>query len=379
MDNSFFDEQSEHSLIKSRIVSKYFNAWANVMLSVVKRKPPGDQHLAYADLFAGPGIYGDQNKSTPLMVLDTVLNNPDLCSRIHILFNDKNKENIEKLKITIDSIPNINKLEYPITYWCEEVGDEVAKKFERKKMVPTFFFVDPWGYKGLSLNLISSIIKDWGCDCVLFFNYNRISIGITNDMVKRNLVSIFGEKQYHSVREAYEYTTSPEEREIIVVEALCEALRNNGTRYVLPFRFKKDNGNRTSHHLIFISKHFLGYDIMKEIMAKESSESAEGVAKFEYNPRNHYSKQGSLLDMLTRPLEDLRNMLLKEYAGKTIDFMHLYETHSVDKPYIRKNYKEVLRKLYDDGLINAEKPKDHKPPKKGSFSDEMRITFGVKK
>src|SRR5207248_10024637 len=41
----------------------------------------------------------------------------------------------------------------------------------------TFLFVDPFGYKGLSLQLVNSVIKDWGCDCVFFFNYNRISMG----------------------------------------------------------------------------------------------------------------------------------------------------------------------------------------------------------
>ncbi|WP_371136977.1 hypothetical protein [Candidatus Arthromitus sp. SFB-rat-Yit] len=56
--------------------------------------------------------------------------------------------------------------------------------------------------------------------------------------------------------------------------------------------------------------------------------------------------------------------------------MTLYEEHSVDRPYIKKNYKEVLRMMFEMGLISAVNPKTNKPPRKGSFSDEMRITFG---
>ena len=41
-----------------------------------------------------------------------------------------------------------------------------------------------------------------------------------------------------------------------------------------------------------------------------------------------------------------------------------------------KNYKEVLRMMFEMGLISAVNPKTNKPPRKGSFSDEMRITFG---
>jgi len=32
-DNNFFEEQQEQSLVKSTIVSKYFDIWANVIIS----------------------------------------------------------------------------------------------------------------------------------------------------------------------------------------------------------------------------------------------------------------------------------------------------------------------------------------------------------
>jgi len=69
-------------------------------------------------------------------------------------------------------------------------------------------------------------------------------------------------------------------------------------------------------------------------------------------------------------------MLLQQYAGNTVDFNELYEEHSVDKPYIRKNYKEVLKALLADGRITAVHAKTDKPPRNGTFSNDMRITFG---
>jgi three-Cys-motif partner protein len=376
MSANFFQEQREQSLIKTRIVSKYFSAWANVILNAQKRFPHHSQRMAYIDLFAGPGRYDDQSKSTPLLVLDTILANQDLSNRMVTLFNDKDTTNVRNLKSAIAQLPNIDQLKFAPQFFNEEVGDEIAKMFNNTNLVPTFFFVDPWGYKGLSLNLVSSIIKDWGCDCVFFFNYNRINMGVNNDAIEQHMVSIFGEEQLNTVRRECEKANMPAAREIIVVQALCEALKNNGSRFVLPFRFRSDDGNRTSHHLIFISKNFRGYDIMKKIMAQESSDATGGVANFEYNPRDAHYRQGSLFDMLSRPLDDLRGMLLADYRGQTIDFKELYESHSVDRPYIRKNYKEVLRELFDEGLIIAENPKTHNPPRKGTFSDEMRISFG---
>ncbi|WFF71821.1 three-Cys-motif partner protein TcmP [Proteiniclasticum sp. QWL-01] len=376
MNNEFFQEQREQSIIKARIVSKYFSTWASIILATQKRYPQHAQRMAYIDLFAGPGRYDDQSKSTPLLVLETILSNPDLTSRMVTLFNDKDAANIESLKTAIAQVPGIKKLKYAPSFYNEEVGDEIAKMFSSKSIVPTFFFVDPWGYKGLSLNLVSSIIKDWGCDCVFFFNYNRVNMGVNNDAIKQHMASLFGGERLDELRNQLLDTLTTDEREVIVVQELCDALRQNGSRFVLPFRFKNNNGARTSHHLIFLSKNFRGYEIMKEIMAKESSDTKDGVANFEYNPREMYYRQGTLFDLLSRPLDELQGMLIEQYAGRTIDFLELYEEHSVDRPYIKKNYKEVLRTMFDTGLISAVNPKTNNPPRKGSFSDEMRITFG---
>lgn len=375
MNTEFFQEQREQSLIKARIVSKYFSAWASVILATQKKYPQHPQNMAYIDLFAGPGRYDNQSKSTPLLVLETILANSDLTSRMITLFNDKDPSNIESLKTAINQLDGIKKLRFAPEFYNEEVGDRIANMFSSVNIVPTFFFVDPWGYKGLSLNLVMSIIKDWGCDCVFFFNYNRINMGVNNDGIKQHMTSLFGDNQLDIIRQKCENKSS-KEREAIVVQALCDGLRNNGSQYVLPFRFKNDEGTRTSHHLIFISKNFRGYDIMKEIMYNESSDNIGGVANFEYNPRDVHYKQGSLLDMLSRPLDDLHGMLLHQYAGRTIDFMALYQEHSVDRPYIKKNYKEVFKILYNTGKIKAINSRTGKPPRKGTFSDQMQITFG---
>ncbi len=118
---------------------------------------------------------------------------------------------------------------------------------------------------------------------------------------------------------------------------------------------------------------------MKGIMASESSQKTDGVASFEYNPRDAHYQQGSLLDMLSTPLDQLSELLLHDYTGKNIPFQKLYEEHSVNRPYIKRNYKDVLIQLYQSGQITAINQKTMKPPRKGTFSDEMLISFGGRK
>ncbi len=50
--SSFFNEQTEHSLVKAAIVSKYFDVWAKVIISTQKRYPENSSgKIAYIDLF----------------------------------------------------------------------------------------------------------------------------------------------------------------------------------------------------------------------------------------------------------------------------------------------------------------------------------------
>jgi hypothetical protein len=256
--------------------------------------------------------------------------------------------------------------------FCQEVGEEIVAMFEGMRLVPTLFFVDPWGYKGLSLRLVNSVLKDWGCDAIFFFNYNRINMGMNNDAVREHMEALFGPERFAELRKELD-DVQPSRRELLIVEKICASMKEYGTNFVLPFRFKNSNGKRTSHHLIFASKDFRGYEIMKDIMARESTGDNDGVPSFEYNPADFLPKQ-ALLFKLSRPLEDLKADLLSTFRGKTMEMQSIYEQHSVDTPFIKKNYKNALRELLDEGKIVAASPKG-KPPRKGTFADNIRVTF----
>lgn len=372
-ENSFFNEQKEQSLIKARIVEKYFWAWAKVIISKVKKGSSSNQKIAYVDLFAGAGRYKDGSKSTPVKVLETAIADTDMRNMLVSIFNDADVENVNSLQQAIDSIPGIENLKYRPQISKYEVGEDIVKIFQSMKLVPTLLFVDPWGYKGLSLQLVNSVVKDWGCDCIFFFNYNRINMGLNNDAVKEHINALFGQVGADQLRERLK-TLTPQERELTVVEYICEALKEMGGKYVLPFRFRHEMGNRTSHHLIFVSKHPKGYEIMKEIMAKESSEQTQGVPSFEYNPA---TLQQPLLFELTRPLDQLESMLLDNFSGKTMTMAEIYDQHHVGKPYIKKNYKTALSNLESQGKVTVHSPEDKKR-RKGTFADDLKVTFPVK-
>jgi three-Cys-motif partner protein len=366
--SSFFEEQKEQSEIKAAIVANYFWAWAKIIMPRTT-----DGRIAYIDLFAGPGRYKDGSTSTPLLILEKAIADPVMRTMLVTLFNDKDEAHARSLEAAINSIPGIETLTHKPQVNNEEVGEEIVKMFEEMRLVPTLCFVDPWGYKGLSLRLINSVLKDWACECVFFFNYNRINMGLTNPYVVEHMNALFGAERADALRARLEHMRK-EERELTIVEELAEALKAMGGKYVLPFAFTNDRGTRTTHHLIFVSKHVLGYTIMKSIMAGESSRITQGVASFRYSPAD---ARFPILFELARPLDDLAGMLLTDFAGQTLKAKDIFERHHVGKPYIEKNYKAALRQLEAGGKIKVDPPAAKRPVRKGevTFGENVQVSF----
>jgi three-Cys-motif partner protein len=161
---SFFNKTKSQSIIKSEIVSNYFEAWLNIM-----NNRNSISKLAYIDLFSGPGEYEDGFKSTPIKIIKYVLEKKNITKDIIFLFNDKLKRHTKNLADTISKIDRIQDIpKKSIMITNQIIDDEFFKKFEDIKMIPSFVFIDPFGYKGLTIDLINSFLKNWGTDCLFF-------------------------------------------------------------------------------------------------------------------------------------------------------------------------------------------------------------------
>src|SRR5262249_32983433 len=144
------------------------------------------------------GRYEDGSKSTPIIILERAVSDPDLSKLLHTFFNDH--DHAERLRQNIRAIPGIDKLTHPPQVYDLEVDNSLATIFS-KPLPPSFSFVDPFGYKGVTLNLLHGMLKDWGCDLILFFNYGRINPAIDNEMFEKHVVALFGEQRLATLRE----------------------------------------------------------------------------------------------------------------------------------------------------------------------------------
>jgi three-Cys-motif partner protein len=366
-DNSFFEESTEQSRLKAVIVSKYFRAWANVIVPQVKNTA---KKVGYIDLFAGTGRYKDGTKSTPLLVLERAVADSDLQQMLVSIFTDKDLKNCAELETAINAIPGIEALKYPPKVDQIEVGDEIIKMFSNMTMIPSLIFLDPWGYKGLCLDLVNAVVKDWACDCILFFNYLRVNMALENPKFADHVDALFGKARAARLREQI-VRMEPIPRELLVLNELVEALKEVHGKYVMKFRFLSPEKDRVSHYLILVTKHLLGYDIMKAIMAKASTSNEQGVPTFEHNPS--LAKESQLVFDLCRPLDCLERDLPKIFADQTLSMLDVYNLHNVGTRYIKKNYKIVLLKLERAGQLTADPP--YSKRKKDTFADDVRVFF----
>lgn len=378
-DKFFTLPQRAPSAIKTKIVVEYFKAWARILWGVVKANNP--PRLRYVDLFAGPGKIDGVN-STPLLIMEHIISKPELCESVSALLNDEDAGYIEQLRQNLKELPGYEKLKREPRLRSGPVDGKLVDIFTNSNNIPSFSFIDPFGYSGLTLNLVQALVSGFGSDMVLFFSFDSINRALSNDLVKEHIDALFGPKRAERLRQLVK-GMRPDEREEVLIDAFIEAVTEDlGYEYVIPYVFEKEDKDRTSHYLIFISKRDLGFKIMKEIMYKESQDKTQGIAKFGY-VRQVSAEKTPLLHRMNSPLSDFGKQLCADYAGRSLSRKALREDY--DKIYPRnllvdKNWRDVLSELEIEGMITCVPPRAERKVQKGevTFGENTVVTFPAK-
>lgn len=371
--DDFFEEgPSKSSLVKIRIVVKYFRAWATIMV------PKTRGLLCYADLYAGEGAYAGGTPSVPLEIVEAASKDADLSQRLVTIFNDRDEDTVALLRQAIDSCAGVDKLTHRPKVLKYEVGRDDRKILsELPARAPRVTFLDPFGYKGLSMDLVKALTTPPKSECIMLFNTNRIVAAVSNKRVQETMSCLFGPAAFARMRKHID-ALSGLPREKAILEEVKHAFREQNLQFVLAFRFPKEHLTRTSHHLIHGCKHRRGYDIMKDVMQREASRVGAGAVLFEYDPKNEL--QPRLLEHESH-LGDLRRELAGTFAGRTLAMVEVYEQHHVDRPWVKRDYKQALSRMEEEGHLRAKPPRGQRRLRNGepTFADDVVVTFPPRK
>ena len=204
---------------------------------------------------------------------------------------------------------------------------------------------------------------------IFFFNYRRVRAAIFNETFAPLMNEMFGEERTRRLRQ--ELSELPlEAREGRIVGEIREALAEVGADYIRHQRFAEESG-AISHYLFYLGKSPKGAQIMGDIMAQYSSEAPGGVPSFSHTTRAQLPLlQAPSVD----PIVQLAEVLLREFAGRTLAVEAIFAEHSrTSSRYVFRNYQGALRLLESGEKVKASPASAAR--RKGTLDKSVTITF----
>jgi len=328
------------SRIKHQILTRYLPSWATILGSAFDR-------LYYVDCFAGPGKYefeGERVDGSPIIAVKAGLEfagkNPN--KKLGMILVDDDQAQLGQLTICVNSTKP-----HPENFQAQtRLADsralipKIIAGIRKRRSAPSFFLVDPYGHP-LSIPMMNDILAMPRSELLINLMWYRINMDMANDTVAHHVTELFGDEDWKRQPFMHQRGAKKEER---FLEYFCGRL---SAHYKLPFRIRYDAredrvaGNRTKYYLIHASNSLKAVHLMKEVMWPLGDE--EGTFDFSGN------SQGVLISQ-TPQLDELKGILLREFAGQQVAFDDIHEK-TWPLPFIEKHYRSVLQQLRSSGVV----------------------------
>ncbi len=354
----FFKVQMLSSKIKASIVSQYFPKYCNIIMKA------GQKEIRYVDLFAGPGMYEDGNPSTPILIARHCNSNPRLKEIIKFLFNDKDYrnelENNFKNEFPDGTFPKKVHFADRVVGQSKEITDFLCKNthfnadYRNKNECPSLLFIDPFGYKGVETEVLSKFFKNWGNEIFIFVNTKRIHPALINEKFDE-LMKLWFPTTLNQLKQDRRYTLNVPERLSLIINSIGKEYEKAiGEKvYYTAFRFQEEDSEATSHYILHLTKHPKGFELIKTIYNDFANVGTvfDDNNTYTFDSKSYGSKSISLFNTDDLNIESLSKIILKEYKGKSVSALSLFNHLQKTNLYSHAHFASALRKLHDDGEL----------------------------
>ncbi len=327
--------KSNHSKVKHILLEKYIGAWVRVI-------GKWSRQLLYVDGFAGRNEYIDGSPGSPSIAINTFAQISNLNSEVICFFVENDKENFSNLKKTIEQheLPENVKAHCKNDRFDTAINTLLDRFDERHVILPSFYFIDPFGYTGIPFSTIQRLLSKQKSEVFINFMIRDVHRFLTHPNQGMNFDELFGCSNWKDLID------EKERRNALLSFYINRLLLDTGAKYCIPFKFCEDEKNSEIYYMIYATGHFKGLDIMKDIMAKQNANFAFlGPKEYEY-------QQTRYTTLYNNEEEQVRNMILNEYKGKIIGFDALRE-ETWYLPIARTTYNKVCRALEKEGSIRV--------------------------
>lgn len=262
-----------HTAAKHRVLRAYLDGWIPVMaqqalnVRVPRRRPP---RLLLVDGFAGPGRYATEEPGSPLIMLDALLSHaafPRLSGvRFIFLFIEHDSRRVDHLRhevAALGALPSNVTVRIECGEFETTFGALLDQATEHSAvLVPTFAFIDPFGYSTASMSLTGRLLTFPRSEVLIFLPLSFIHRFLGREGQDAALTALFGCGDW---RRAIDL--QGEQRRASLLDLFERQLGANPTvAHVRSFQLRTQDGN--DYRLVFGVGHDKGLDLAKDAMWK---------------------------------------------------------------------------------------------------------------
>lgn len=347
-----------HTEAKHEVLNKYLTPWINKLTSY-NHAANQPNKIRIIDCFSGRGQYTDrdgtepwslrhldspvESPGSPQIILDKATDRSDQFSKAECIFIEADETNFEILTETLDGTIGVanNITTRTIHGRFEEIVlDLVATDGSD---CPTFFFIDPFGFKSLDYDVITEIGSTPQFEILITFMSRDMNRFLEVEDHQEALTTVFGIPDWRDNLDDF----SADNWEPLV-EYYTKRLEANGPEKTFEYLITEPDTRQTVYYLVYGTNHSNGLHTMREVM------NTCGTGRFAYAPKHpeYDRQQGTLFG----GSESTKQFLLDRFSEYRIPFDTLVETCSEERPYQNEttsDYREALRELEAEGEIDV--------------------------
>ena len=369
-----------HTLGKHDLLQGYLRAWFPILAQ------GKNSRVTFLDGFAGPGVYKDGQPGSPIIAVQTLVEHKSfnkLCDTyFEFIFVEERSDRFSSLKAELgrfwDRQPAGKPTNIGVVLQNHSFVD-IARQLissDHLQNDPVLAFVDPFGWSGVPMDTISTLLSSGQSEVLFNFAYDSVNRFVDDNRpeIARHFPSLFGtDREEH--REAR--SLEGEKRKTYLHDLYLDQLKKRGGfRYVRSFELIDSKRGRTAYYLMFGTRHHKGLEVMKDAMWNLDPVSGRSFSGFAGDQQ-----------MLFEPEPDmapLRSALVKRFDTTRVSINTIERFVVEDTDYKSTHYRRVLKELEIDGKIGCLNTKDktlhvpsrchHRVPLRGNRAAVLRWT-----
>lgn len=265
----------QQTQIKLDILKKYLKAWAIVVGSYFPQ-------AYFVDCFAGRGKYHwgeekDKVPGSPIIGIETSLEVRKIKQKkkidfsLNIIAIESDKNNLKTLKkfangADPDSKTKIEIIESEFDATLQEVLDKISG-------VPAFFFIDPYGIKGMNKKSLDLIVNRTA-STEIFLNYMKMGVQRVKGQRKNiehedEKIRIKAIKTVAHMDNLFGDASWADKAEHELLKHFVKQIFSKNYKFVLNFNVPYPDRSDTIYNLLFATNYDCGEKIMRYIMTAE--------------------------------------------------------------------------------------------------------------